>query len=148
MKSPKHIASAFAALVLLGSATLAAPSEAATLTPAAKAALAGVAAAPTAEEKAVVALIEQVAPGSLALLVGAVRTSPDTATLAASIEQLTATNASLQAVLERGVAALVADPRLAKLAGGAGCAADAASTHSMVRIWCGLPALDPYPVVP
>jgi hypothetical protein len=27
------------------------------------------------------------------------------------------------------------------------CSADVASTHSLVRIWCGLPSLDPYPVV-
>lgn len=147
MKLRKHISSAVAALALLGSASLALPANAVTITASAKSTLASIAATPTAEEKAVAALMEQVAPGSLQALVNAVKTSPDTATLAANVEALAATNPSLQAVFENAVAAFIADPRLAKFVG-AGCPADAANTHSIVRIWCGLPALDPYPVVP
>jgi hypothetical protein len=45
------------------------------------------------------------------------------------------------------VAAFAADPRLAPIVAASNCSADVASIHSLVRIWCGLPSLDPYPVV-
>jgi hypothetical protein len=148
VKLRKHISSAVAALALIGSASLAMPANAVPISASAKAALQSVAGAPTAEEKAVLALMEQVSPGSLQTLINAAKASPDTASLAATIESLTATNPSLLAVIENAVATFVADPRLAKVIAGTNCTPDATNTHSLVRIWCGLPALDPYPVVP
>jgi hypothetical protein len=146
MKSIQYMKAAVAALALLGAATLAAaPSQAAALSPAAKAAFAKVVASPTADELAVLKLMEQVVPGSLQALASIVKSSPDTATLAANVEAYTALNPSLLAVIENGVAAFVVDPRLATVAASANCSADAANAHSMVRIWCGLPSLDPYP---
>ena len=140
-------ASALAALALLGAAG-AAPTEAATLSAAAKTALAGVAANPTGEEKALLALMEQVAPGSVFALLNAARGAPNTLSLATTLEALTAANPSLLAVFQETVASFVADPRLAPVAASIDCASDAASLHNIVRIWCGLAAVDPYPVVP
>jgi hypothetical protein len=76
-----------------------------------------------------------------------VRTAPDTAALATNVETYTALNPSLQAAIEDSVAAFIADPRLAAIADSANCTADVASIHSLVRIWCRQPSLDPYPVV-
>jgi len=149
MKTISSLKLAVAALALLGTASLAVPSQAAVaLSAAARSSFATVAAAPTAEQKAIIADIQLVAPGSLTALLNALKTSPDTATLATTVETLTLTNPSLMALYERLVASFAADPRLAKLTGGAACAAEAANTHSLVRIWCGLPALETYPVVP
>jgi len=73
---------------------------------------------------------------------------PDVATLAANVEAYTALNPSLLAVIENAVAAFAADPRLAPAVAATNCSTDVASIHSLVRIWCGLPSLDPYPVMP
>jgi hypothetical protein len=147
MKSITHIKAAAAALALLGTAALATPGQAAVISASAKATLASIAANPTADEKAIVTLLEDVAPGSTQALVSLVRTSPDVATLATNVETYTALNPSLQAVIENAVAAFAADPRLAPVVAASNCTADVASIHSLVRIWCGLPSLDPYPVV-
>jgi hypothetical protein len=144
----QYVKAAAAALALLGAAALATPGEAAVISASAKATLASVANAPTADQKAIVALLEQVAPGSTQTLVGMVRTSPDVATLAANVEAYTALNPSLMAAIENAVAAFAADPRLAPIVAATNCSADVASIHSLVRIWCGLPSLDAYPVVP
>jgi hypothetical protein len=147
MKSMQYLKAAAAVLALLGTAALATPSQAAVISASAKSAFASVAANPTADQKAIVALLEQVTPGSTQTLVGMVRTSPDVATLAANVETYTALNPSLLAVIEDAVAAFAADPRLAPAVAATNCAADVASIHSLVRIWCGQPSLDPYPVV-
>jgi len=148
MKTLDYVKAAVAAAALLGTATFAAPRHAITLSAASKAAVQSAVATPTADEKAAVALLEKVSPGATQQLVAAFKSAPDTASLATTLETLTATNPSLLAAIEEVVAAIVADARLAKLVGGTACASDAANIHSMVRIWCGLPALDPYPVVP
>ena len=145
MKKSQYMKAAVAALALLALAALAAPSQAAVLSPAAKATLAKVAASLTPEEQAIVTRLEQVAPGSLLAFVTMVKNSPDTATLAANVEAYTALNPSLLALYENALAAFAADPRLAGLAVPAACTADTANIHSMVRIWCNLPALEAYP---
>jgi hypothetical protein len=73
--------------------------------------------------------------------------SPKHACSASNVETYTALNPSLMAVIENAFAAFAADPRLAPLVAATNCTADVASTRSLVRIWCGLPSLDPYPVV-
>jgi hypothetical protein len=147
MKSIQYVKFAAAALAVLGTAALATPSQAAALSASAKSAFASIAKSPTADENAIIALLEQVTPGSTQTLVGMVRTAPDVGTLATNVEAYTALNPSLQAVIENAVAAFAADPRLAPLVKATDCTADVANIHSLVRIWCGLPALDPYPVV-
>src|SRR5690242_20368842 len=107
MKSMQTMKAAAAALALLGTAALATPSQAAVISASAKSTLASVAANPTANEKAILKLMEQVAPGSTLALLTLVRTAPDAASLAASVEAYTALNPSLQAVIEDGVAAFV-----------------------------------------
>ena len=147
MKSMQYVKAAAAALALLGTAALATPGQAAVISASTKTTLASVAANPTTDEKAVLKLMEEVAPGSTLALLNLVRTAPDVATLATSVEAYTALNPSLQAAIENGVAALAADPRLAPIVAATNCAADVASIHSLVRIWCRQPSLDPYPVV-
>ena len=148
MKNMQHLKAAAAALALLGTAALATPGQAAVISASAKAAFANVANSPTAGEQAIIALLEQVTPGSTQTLVKMVKTSPDVATLATNVEAYTALNPSLLAVIENAVAAFAADPRLAPAVAATNCTADVASIHSLVRIWCGLPSLDPYPVMP
>jgi hypothetical protein len=148
MKSMEYLKAAAAALALLGAAALATPSDAAVLTASTKATLVNVANGPTANEQAIIKLLEQVTPGSTQTLATMIKTSPDVATLAASVEAYTALNPSLMAVIENAVAAFAADPRLAPIVAATDCSADVASIHSLVRIWCGLPPLDPYPVMP
>jgi len=147
MKRMQYLKAAVAALALIGTAALATPGQAATLSASAKATLVNIATNPTADEQSILKLMEQVAPGSTQALANLVRTSPDTATLAANVEAYTALNPSLLAVIENAVAAFAADPRLAPAVAATNCTADVASIHSLVRIWCGLPSLDPYPVV-
>jgi hypothetical protein len=147
MKKIPCMKEAVLALALLGSAALVAPSQAATLTAAAKSTFSNIAASPTPGEQAIVKLLEQVTPGSTQTLVQMVKASPDVATLATKVETYTALNASLMAVIENAVAAFAADPRLAPLVAATDCSADAASLHTLVQIWCGLPSPDPYPVV-
>ena len=148
MTRMQYLKAAVAALPHLGTAAQATPRQAAVITASTKAVFASVAANPTVEEKAITSLLEQVTPGSTQALANLVRTSPDTATLAANVEAYTALNPSLLAVIENAVAAFAADPRLASAVAATDCSADVASIHSLVRIWCGLPSLDPYPVMP
>jgi hypothetical protein len=148
MKSMEYLKAAAAALALFGAATLATPGDAAVLSTAAKATLVNIVNSPTADEHAVIALLEQVTPGSTQALATMVKTAPDVATLAANVEAYTALNPSLLAVIENAVAAFAADPRLAPAVAATNCSTDVASIHSLVRIWCGLPSLDPYPVMP
>jgi hypothetical protein len=150
MKKTHYMKAAVAALALLGAATLAAaPSQAAALAPSVRSAIAKVANSPTADEQVVITRLEQVAPGSTQALVNMILNAPDTQTLAANVEAYTALNMSLLALYENLFAAVVADTRLAKqvAAAAATCTADTANVHSLVRIWCNLPSLDPYPVV-
>jgi hypothetical protein len=147
MKKIHYVKAAIAALAVLGAATLAAPGEAAMLSPEAKQILAGVAVSPSPEEQAVLDTLEQVQEGSAVALVNMVRNASDTAILAADLETYAALNPSLMAAIENAVATFVADPRLAPVVAASNCTADVASIHSLVRIWCGLPSLDPYPVV-
>ena len=148
MKNMQYLKAATAALALLGSVALATPGEAAVISASAKAVFADIANSPTAGEQTIVALLEKVTPGSTQTLVKMVKTSPDVATLAANVEAYTALNPSLMAVIENAVAAFAADPRLAPAVAATNCSTDVASIHSLVRIWCGLPSLDPYPVMP
>jgi hypothetical protein len=143
-----YIKAAAVAATLLGSATLAVPSQAATLTAAEKSILSSIAASPTPGEKAITALLEQVTPGSTQTLVQMVKSSADVAALATKVEAYTALNPSLMAVIENAMAAFAADARLAPLVAATDCSADAASLHTLVQIWCGLPSGDPYPVMP
>jgi len=148
MKSMEYLKAATAALALLGAAALATPGDAAALSTAARATLVNVATGPTADEQAIIKLLEQVTPGSTQALATMIKTSPDVGTLATNVEAYTALNPSLLAVIENAVAAFAADPRLASAVAATDCSADVASIHSLVRIWCGLPPLDPYPVMP
>jgi hypothetical protein len=146
MKTIHYVKAAAVALALFGSAAAALPSQAATLTPTEKSILSNIAANPTPGERAIVKLLEQVTPGSTQTLVQMVKASPDIAALATSVEAYTALNPSLMAVIENGIAAFAADPRLAPLVAASDCSADATSLHTIVQIWCGLPSPDPYAV--
>ena len=145
MKKSQYMKAAVAALTLLASATLAVPSHAAKLPANVRSAIAKVANSPTPAEQVIITRLEQVAPGSTQALASMVLNAPDTQTLAANVEAYTALNPSLLALYENALAAFAADSRLASLVAATNCSADTANIHSMVRIWCGLPALEAYP---